>query len=200
MVHASHVIFGAYGFWLPNDPRGSWSDFVRSWELFRYGPATKTDTRRSVAANRHDTSARLSAKQALKYPPVKFNGSQAKAIGEGFSDFVQKSGVSILACAILPDHLHLVIARHRYQVEQVVNLLKGAAASELVKQGIHPFLHLKHDDAALPKCFAQKSWKVFLDCNADIRRAIAYADNNPEKEGLRRQRWSFVSEFRGIGF
>lgn len=24
----AHVIFGAYGFWLPNDPRGSWSEFV----------------------------------------------------------------------------------------------------------------------------------------------------------------------------
>lgn len=30
MVLAYHVIFGAYGFWLPNDPRGSWSKFVAS--------------------------------------------------------------------------------------------------------------------------------------------------------------------------
>src|SRR5438034_5148372 len=37
MVLASHGIFTAYGFWLPNDPRGSWSDFVRSWELFLAG-------------------------------------------------------------------------------------------------------------------------------------------------------------------
>src|SRR5437899_6098149 len=50
MVLASHVIFTTYGFWLPNDPRGSWSDFVAAWELFRAGgPATKTTTRRSVA-------------------------------------------------------------------------------------------------------------------------------------------------------
>ena len=48
MVIACHCIFGTYGFWLPNDPRGSGSDFVASWELFRYGPATKTRGRRSV--------------------------------------------------------------------------------------------------------------------------------------------------------
>ncbi len=49
-VLAYHVIFGAYGFWLPNDPRGSWSDFVAAWELFLAGGhATKTTTRRSVA-------------------------------------------------------------------------------------------------------------------------------------------------------
>jgi len=28
MVIGFHVILTAYGFWLPNDPRGSWSEFV----------------------------------------------------------------------------------------------------------------------------------------------------------------------------
>ena len=28
-VVAYHVIITNYGFWLPNDPRGSWSDLVR---------------------------------------------------------------------------------------------------------------------------------------------------------------------------
>ena len=53
MVKAYHVIFCAYGFWLPNDQRGSWSQWVRSWDLFRYGEATKVTTRRSVAGARH---------------------------------------------------------------------------------------------------------------------------------------------------
>ncbi len=33
MIHAYHVIMGAYGFWLPNDPRGSWSAFVGAGNL-----------------------------------------------------------------------------------------------------------------------------------------------------------------------
>ena len=49
MVLAYHIIFTAYGFWLPNDPRGSWSEFVPFVELVRFGRATKTETRRSVA-------------------------------------------------------------------------------------------------------------------------------------------------------
>ena len=32
-VLAYHLILTNYGFWLPNDPRGSWSEFVRAWEL-----------------------------------------------------------------------------------------------------------------------------------------------------------------------
>jgi hypothetical protein len=78
MILAYHVVFSTYGFWLPNDPRGSWSDFVAAWELFRYGPATKTDERRSVAAKPHDHRVRMEAKSALKYPPVEFNGEQAR--------------------------------------------------------------------------------------------------------------------------
>ena len=50
-VLAAHVIFTAYGFWLPNDPRGSWSDFVASWELLKFGRATKVTTRASGFAD-----------------------------------------------------------------------------------------------------------------------------------------------------
>src|ERR1700680_1345456 len=40
-VLVAHVIITAHGFWLPNDPRGSWSDFVGAWELSRM----RNDTR-----------------------------------------------------------------------------------------------------------------------------------------------------------
>ena len=42
MIHGYHVILPMYGFWLPNDPRGSWSEFVRKWELTRFGDGTQT--------------------------------------------------------------------------------------------------------------------------------------------------------------
>ena len=75
MVIGSHVIFSTYGFWLPNDPRGSWSEFVGAWELFRAGgPATKTTERRSLARDPHDRARRLATKQALQRPPVTFTG------------------------------------------------------------------------------------------------------------------------------
>jgi hypothetical protein len=38
MVIGYHIILGAYGFWLPNDPRGSWSNEV--WESNYDGPPT----------------------------------------------------------------------------------------------------------------------------------------------------------------
>jgi REP element-mobilizing transposase RayT len=192
-VLAYHVIFGAYGFWLPNDPRGSWSDFVGAWELFRAGgPATKTTTRRSVAGVRHDAAARRRVKEFLQYPPVVFDGHQAISIAHGFAHMAEKSGYRIHACSILPEHVHLVLGRHHYRVEQVVRLLKQEAGAQLAADGRHPFADRPRPDGSLPTPWARDCWKVFLDSVTDIVRAIRYVENNPVKEGKRRQRWSFV--------
>jgi REP element-mobilizing transposase RayT len=168
-----------YGFWLPNDPRGSWSDFVGAWELLRFGSATKTETRRSVAAASHDWMNRRAAKSALKYPPLALTGLQARAVGRGFA---LCRGFRVFACSILPEHVHLVVGRHSYSVEAMVNQLKGRATRQLKAENIHP----------PSPCWARGQWKVFLNSTEDIRRSVEYVENNPAKEGLPRQDWSFV--------
>ena len=193
MVLGYHVIFSAYGFWLPNDPRGSWSEFVGAWDLFRTGgKATKTTETHSLAKNPHDRQQRLQTKAALLREPVKFTGIQARAVGRGFGAFVAKSGLKIWACAILPDHVHLVVGRFRYEIEKVVIALKGAATARLIEENIHPFRDLPPEKGLPPKCFVRGEWKVYLDSVDDVNRAIRYAENNPVKEGLRPQKWPFV--------
>lgn len=197
MVYGYHVIFGTYGFWLPNDPRGSWSDFVASWELLRFGTATKVTTRQSVAARPHDREARLAAKRALKYPPVVLTGLQARAVGRGFAEAVKKSGFTIWACSILPEHLHLVIGRHSFDVEQVTNLLKGEATKQLNREGLHPLAQFAEPGQSPPTPWGARLWKVYLDNEEHIRCAIRYVENNPLKEGKRKQEWSCVVPFEG---
>jgi hypothetical protein len=41
--------------------------------------------------------------------------------------------------------------------------------------------------------WASRGWKVYLDSNEDIERAIRYVEANPIKEGLKKQVWSFVA-------
>ena len=191
MVIASHVIFGTYGFWLPNDPRGSWSQWVAAWELFRHGgPATKTNTRRSVAAAKHNSAARQAMKQHLKYPPVRLTGEQAREAALAFGEFAADTGICIHAAAIMPEHIHLVVARHHYHAEQVANLLKGAATKRLRAKGLDPFpLDIRHSP------WSASLWKVFLNDAADVRRSIRYVEQNPMREGLRSQRWSCVTPY-----
>jgi REP element-mobilizing transposase RayT len=194
MILGYHLIISNYGFWLPNDPRGSNSDFVRSPDLLRYGKATKVTTRRSVAGKPHDAALRRAAKSALKHSPVSFTGIQARAVGRGIADYVGRSGVTVWACSILPEHTHLVIARHTYSIEQMANLLKGAATTQLLAEGLHPFAR---QGGRVPTCWARRERKVFLDSPKAILRSIKYVEDNPLKEGKPRQHWAFVTPYRG---
>ncbi|MFW6059536.1 MAG: transposase [Phycisphaeraceae bacterium] len=195
MVRGYHLILSAYGFWLPNDPRGSWSTFVREWELARYGKATKVNHRRSVAYQPHDVAQRYAAKQALRRPPVRFNGQQARAITRGFAERADRSGYVVHACAIMPDHAHLVIARHRYHAEQIANLLKGASTRRLIEENLHPFADEAHRDRRCPSPWARKHWQCFLSSHHEMERAIRYVQQNPRKEGMRAQQWKFVQPY-----
>jgi REP element-mobilizing transposase RayT len=194
-VIAYHLIVTTYGFWLPNDPRGSWSDFVRAWELRRFGPATKTTEKRSLASDPHDRRLRLEAKKHLSHDAVEFTGVQARAVGRGFAQYATRSGCAICACAILPCHAHLVVARHRYSIEKIATLLKGAATTQLLKEERHPLAHQPYRNGTLPTPWARRAWSVFLDCVEDVERAVQYVVKNPVKEGKPRQDWSFVKQW-----
>ena len=195
MIVGYHVIIGAYGFWLPNDPRGSWSDFVGSWDLLRYGPATKTTETRSIARREHDRQLRHASKSSLKRSPVRFDGLQARALGRGFGQYVGNSALTVWACAILPDHVHLVVSRPHIDIEQLVIQLKASATLSLIAEGRHPFGDEK-ENGRPQKCFARGQWKVFLDAG-DVPRAVRYVEDNPLKEGKKKQLWSFVTPFIG---
>jgi REP element-mobilizing transposase RayT len=124
-----------------------------------------------------------------------FTGEQARAVGIGFGNFVNRSPVTIHACSIMPQHTHFVIDRPPYDAEQAANLLKGSATSELLRCGLHPFADAPYNDGRLPTPWARKQWIVFLDTVSDVRRAIKYVERNPLKDGLKPQRWSFVTPY-----
>jgi REP element-mobilizing transposase RayT len=196
MVHGYHLIMTAYGFWLPNDPRGSWSDFVGAWELYwAGGRATKVETRRSVAGKSHDREARLAVKQSLKREPVSWTGVHAVAIARGFREVGAHWGLRFFACSVLPNHVHLVIERTDRDISQVMNQLKGRASGQMAEAGIHPFQEVFEGDGKRATCWARRGWSVFLDSVGDMRRAIRYVEENPVKEGKRRQRWEFVEAY-----
>jgi len=194
MILGSHTTFCAYGFWLPNDPRGSWSDFVRAWELVRFGKATKVATCRSVAHVQHDAALRPQAKSALRYPPVVFTGRQAQSIGNGFARAVTDSGYVIHACSILPQHVHVVLAPHERGYRRIAGHLKARATQQLLADGLHPLSSPAHGTASAPSPWARLAWHVYLKDALAFRRAIRYVRDNPLKEGKPPQHWTFVTD------
>jgi REP-associated tyrosine transposase len=199
MLHGFHVIFSTYGFWLPNDPRGSWSDWVRRWELLQFGAATKVSTRRSVAEVRHDRQLRRAAMLALMYPEVQFTGKQAQAVGKGFGTAMNEGGYAVYDCSILPQHVHLVLGRHERSVQRIVGHFKARATQQLSADALHPLAGHVQRDGTVPSPWGRNCWKVLLFSEEHLRAAIAYVVRNPLKEGKPRQRWSFVQPFQGPG-
>ena len=192
---ACHGIFTTYGFWLSNDPRGSWSSWVAKWELYeRAGTGTKIQETHSVAHQPHRRNERIAAKSTLRFPPVKFDGLQARAVARGFSKAVDKSGYRILACSIMPDHVHAIIVATNRKPSLVLGHLKREATVQLVQESLHPFKRFQKPGDALTSCWARQSWRVFLDREEDVLRAIRYVEENPIKAGFRPQRWKFVAE------
>src|SRR5262249_46126508 len=148
-----------------------------------------------LAHRPHDTALRLTAKQALKFPAVHFTGLQARAVGQGFRQSVGRGGLTVWACSILPEHVHLVLARHTCSVERIVNKLTGADTEARGATNLRPLAELQRPDGRLPKCWARGEWKAFLDSDEAVRRAIRYVEQNPLKEGKPAQHWSFVTPY-----
>ena len=185
---ASHLTFGCYGFWLPNDPRGSWSDYIRNRRLLAFGHATKTYETLSLAKVSHDHTQRQAAKQALRHPPVRLNGVQARAVARGIAQAVEESNYLLFALCTMPDHVHAVVAEHRNPPKQILGHFKGRATRQLKREELYP--PPGRPSPASP--WARGGWCVYLDDEEDVHRAMEYVNDNPIQAGLPRQKWSFV--------
>jgi REP element-mobilizing transposase RayT len=197
MIVGYHCIFSTYGFWLPNDPRGSWSQCVASWDLFRAGgPASKLNTRRSVAAarlNQEQIQRRTLARNSLAHNPVILNGPQARAIGMAFSTVCALKSYRIHACAIMPQHVHLLVAHTTTDIRTVVGDYKRFATMELYRQSLHPAQNGAYSSAPV---WARGSWCVYLQPD-EVPRVINYINHNPLRGGLPAQRWNCVTPWPG---
>jgi hypothetical protein len=197
-VHGVHLCWGTYGFWLPNDPRGSGSREVFADHLKPFGDATFVgDRKRSRARQGHDRTLRRAAKQSLMRPAVLFDGDQARCVAVAFGELLAELDIPVWACAVLPDHVHLVVGPSAIHGDVLSQRLKGRATKALVAAGLHPFLGELDDDGQVPKCWQEKQWPVCKFDPPSVRQAIRYVEDNPLKEGKRRQTWSFVIAYTG---
>jgi REP element-mobilizing transposase RayT len=181
MVRWYHLVLSAYGFWLPNDPRGSWSEYVHSLDLYLVGgPATKVNTKRSLAHDVHDRSLRRSTKDFLARPPVRFDDPARQSIALAFATCVHDYCFQIHACTISHDHVHVVLSRDpNRSIEQVARVLKAKATTRLSVDGTHPFRNITPS----PTPWAQGHWSVFIDEARQLQSTISYVNRHALKDG-----------------
>lgn len=191
-IIAYHIVFGAYGFWLPNDPRGSWSKYVWANRLQQFGPPQQRARHEPILA---EEKLRSVIKEELTYPPVRFSGLQARAVARGFCDIISRLNMVVYATAIMPDHVHLVVARQEMYAETIAGYLKRSASRNLRKEDLHPLREFVDHRGRLPSPWEALGWKVFLHNEDEIEAAIYYVNNNPVEAGLRAQNWWWIQRY-----
>ena len=197
MIHGYHLVLSTYGFWLPNDPRGSMSEKVYGTELSKCGRPTKTLERKQVDAVAYQRWRKV-ADDALLYPPVQLTGEQAFEVAMAMGRFVKQSRIAFWAFSILEQHLHAVVGRSRFKMEELVPLLKSVATQSLFEKNLHPMTCHTAEDGTVPGMWSEGQWIEYLDSEDAIENAIRYVEENPVCEDKKRQHWSFVQPFEGI--
>jgi REP element-mobilizing transposase RayT len=184
-VIAYHLIWTNYGTWLANDPRGSGSHSVYTPELAELGAVhygrKKVQPRRGEVREFYEH-----AETVLQFAIIRFAEPRREAIGESFAEIVRRFNYTCYACAIMPDHVHLVIRKHRDDAEQMIGNFQGMSRVALQKRELVPAEH---------PIWTKGGWKVFLNTPADVWARIRYVESNPQKEGLPKQQWPFVGAY-----
>ena len=187
MVIGHHIMWTAYGCWLPNDPRGSSSDLVRVDDLKHLGNLHR-GRKKAQPTSRELRKFYQAAEDVLEHPRFLFRDDEIIIAANSFHQTIIESGYTCYACAIMLDHVHLVMRRHRDRAETMIEKLQEASKRKLIEARKRPVNH---------PVWGGEGWKVFLYTRADLEGRIKYVQENPIKAGRPEQHWEFVTPYDG---
>lgn len=187
MIVAHHLLWTIYGYWLPNDPRGSRSRAIHSDALAELGEI-HFERKRVQPRGKELQEFRERAAEILKYEIRELSYGEIASVAVAFQEVMQARSYTCYACAIMPDHVHLLIRKHRdnsdvmiAEFQRASRIAVGASGERLLE---HPV-------------WGGPGWRVYLETKADIERVTHYIEGNPGKEGLSSQTWPFVAKYDG---
>lgn len=186
IVIAYHLIWTVYGWWLPNDPRGSGSKTIAQDVIAQLG-ALHFGRKKIQPAAADVRYFYDQAKSVLKHELLSLSESATAAIADAFAHVMEIEKYTCYACAVMPDHVHLLIRKHKHTAEQMIENLKNTSRPRLSSSGLFPADH--------PVWTGGGGWKVFLDHPDEVERTIRYIEKNPAELNRSVQRWSFVAVY-----
>lgn len=187
IVIAYHLIWTGYGWWLPNDPRGSQSQTIRCDLIAELGELHR-GRKKVQPASRDLRNFYAQAARQLKHPLLQFSSKETQCVVDAFAETIHDERYTCYACAILPEHVHLLIRKHKHSAEQMIERLQESSRLRLSGEGLRSSDH---------PVWARGGWKVFLDHPDEIRRTIRYVNKNPANARLTDQIWPFVQLYDG---
>jgi REP element-mobilizing transposase RayT len=162
IVIGHHIMWTLYGWWLPNDLRGSASRLIRNDLIAELGELHFG--RKSIQPAGRDIRAFYEqAAGVLKYPLLSFEHSEFPLVADAIVHAIQECNYSCYACAIMPDHVHLLIRKHRDLGEEMIEKIQALSRERLIEIGLREMDH---------PTWTHGGWKVFLDHPDEIWRTV----------------------------
>jgi REP-associated tyrosine transposase len=187
LLIAYHLIWTGYGHWLPNDPRGSGSKAVLNERIAALGEL-HYGRKRVQPPNKIVREFYKQATPIFSYPPLKFDQADVALIAAAIAEIVQERKYTCYACAIMPDHVHILIRKHRDLGEEMIEHLQNRSRERFGAAGTGDPSHPVWTDGG---------WKRYLFTPDALRGVIRYIDDNPLEIGWPRQAWGFVKPYDG---
>lgn len=185
MVIGHHLILTGYGHWLPNDPRGSMSREVSASKLRDLGP--HHHGRRFVQPPvQRLREFRHRAQPLLDYPILWFDDAKRQALMEAFGQVVREHSLTCYACAVLRNHVHMLIRKHRLKGEVMIELLKTAGRDTLRTLGMTPPDH---------PVFSTDICDIFKSDVCAMRTCVEYIEGQYPKHRLHPIRCDFLVRY-----
>lgn len=122
----------------------------------------------------------------LTHPLVWFDAVMRDVIARAFAEVVAREGYMCWACAVLRNHAHLVVRVHRDRHEVMWRKLADEARIRLIDLLLVPESH---------PVWSERPYSRFCYTPEGVQGRIGYVEDNPDKEGLQRQRWGFVTSY-----
>ncbi len=187
IVIAHHLVWTVYGRWLPNDPRGSNSEYVASEVIAELG-VLHHGRKKVQPAGWVIRDFYQRAREVLVYPLLTFDEAARIEIGASFANVIDAERYTCYACALMPDHVHLLIRKHKHTAEEMIENFQRASRAHLAEAQYRTTDH---------PVWGGPGWKVFLDHPDELRRTITYIEKNPLPLRLPKRVWPFVKEYDG---
>jgi REP element-mobilizing transposase RayT len=186
-IIAHHLIWTLYGHWLANDPRGSGSDAVRDPKFAGLGQVHLGRRPAALQPSREELRGFYrEAKPLRQFAPFWVDEAKRQALGGAIGEVVDLKPYTVWACAILSNHVHMVVRRHRDDGRTIWKTI-----GDVTRVQLREFA----DVGAEHPVWAARPYAVFLHTLYEVRSRIRYVERNPEKEELAPQRYGFVNAY-----
>jgi len=185
IVIAYHLIWTAYGWWLPNDPRGSMSKEIAGNVIADLGKL-HFGRKRIQPSSKSIRDFYDRARNILKFPLLTFERAERECVAEAVDRAIVEYRYKCYALAVMPDHVHALIRKHKHDAEQMIENLQEFSRKLVRERGFRTYDH---------PVWGDPGWKVFLDHPDDVWRTIRYVNQNPLKMRMPAQQHAFVSQY-----